>query len=92
MLELDRFKHILKLSLLFSVFLYGLSWILTLFFINLGDLLKETFLNSLVNSVNLIFLILLKIITFTLTVYMIIAIPTILFIFFYELYEGFKKL
>ena len=92
MLELDRFKHILNLSLLFSVFLYGITWVLTIFFINLGDLFKETFLSSMVNSTNLIMQILLKIISYTLTIYMIVAIPTILFLFFIEMRDSFNKL
>ena len=92
MLQLDKFKHILNLTLLFSLFLYGLSWASTIFLINLGDLFKDTFLNIMVNSSNLVLLLLLKIINYMLIVYMIIAIPTILFLFFIEMRESLNKL
>ena len=54
-LQLDKFLRILELSILFSFFLYGISWISLNFILSLQELLIDTFLSSFSNLIVLFF-------------------------------------
>lgn len=49
-MELKKFNNVLKLSVLFSFFLFNISWFFSLMLTNLRNLFTDTFLSN-VNSI-----------------------------------------
>ena len=71
--------------------MWGIGWVCSTYLINLEDLFINTFLSSMIGSINLISLIITKILFYATTIYMVLAIPTMAVIYFIEIRENSKK-
>lgn len=81
MLNEERFFRVLVLTVLFSFFLYSLSWILLIFLNALATLLTNTFLESFVSMSYLILHLVLVILKYTNSIFFIGGIIGLIVIF-----------
>ena len=84
MLETERLYRVLKLSVLFSYFLYMLSVVLLGFLTNLLFMLKNTFLNTFIEMVDLFLYLALTTIKYTSIIFFILALIAIIVIFLHD--------
>ena len=95
MLETERYFRVLQLTVLFSFFLYMLSYIVLIHIMNLLYLFNGTFLDSAVNIINIFLPVILKIIKFTASIFfaggMIGLIMSISLCFLFEYVQDLKN-
>jgi len=85
MLEFDRMNRTIQLTILFSCFLYWLTYIFTIFLTNLVFLFQETFLDTFVEMVSLFLFIFLVVIKYISLLFLVFGLIAIFVIFIHDL-------
>jgi len=92
MLQTEKFNHTLKLSILFSFFLFQLSWLVLYLAIPIQDLIVNTFLANMNQIIDIIVISIITIIKYVSLVFLIGCVVTLFITFIMDyLLNMFKK-